>query len=1575
MDDILEKFLNSAGNNVTFDMKVKAIQDLDEMIFESNYLKNINLFEKIIEVSAKHLKSTQYKTTYVILIFLSHMNQYLSQNQNMALYFRIYIPYLYAIALERLGDSKEKVRELTAVYILEVMQLASYFPRENFNILIEKEFRTALATTKFFRVKEQLILLVVESYKTIQEFQVQHYIPNIVQALEDSNEVVRISSKDAIINILKYSQNRPEVIRQIKKELIKNKIRQAIIDSIFNQVTVPEDESRSESSPISKSRSINSNMSSPHLSPGSNPIDNVSGLGQKTPPPSYPPPPPPQKAMSSPAPGINNNSISSSPVNSNVIFKFPGKRTVPQDVNTVPINSEKEYENALSNMVPVFLEKESENNWEKRERFMKQIRGMIRGGASDFDRNCKIIKIMLEHILKTTHSLRTTLAITAIGTVIEMAENYKTQMDSIAEAVVANLLDLTSQTKKLIATSSTQGIYIILRNVSYNPKILNLFFNALSDKNANTRSSAILFIGVMFEEMLKSENSKAFLQRTGGIDLIEKCIKKSLQDANPSVRETSRSIYVLYNDHYKDRANTLLNTLDITTRKVLMRALNSNGGATSANSSSVGSPKVRRARLVSSPVPPEQRRPNSSLGMRGKSQPVLSSPKSSNSLGTPKFSTNSIRNVGNGNNNTEGSNHTTRPNGSMSPQRVQISIKTNRKASNSFGSNPTSPRTSMSPSSSFGGNSKSNNNNNNTNNKNSNNNSHSVGLGRIENSSLLQSMNQALNNSNFSKSKLMHVDSTNSSSSSSSSLNKMDMKDNDDQDLMMTKLELKQQKLAQLQQQQQKQQHQLQQHKPIQKERENPSSPIRKNRQRLPSSSSSSPSSERDEQEILSPIAIEILTKLKDIDWKVRINGLKDLLNYITSSEYEPSEKLSKTYLSLFRDPSPYILNVIFKPELIQPVIERRFVTLDKLIPKIYSVIEPPDDKTGEFDDISKTAYDAIVWLKSKIRKEVILDSLLMCLENKLNNRYMNETVFEGILSWLVEIVDRSPDRDEIQRYFSQKNNYNVALEELMELLLRREDNNSINNVYIITLIQSLQKLNPTSYDDVMSEYAENIQYIILKRIHNNDYDLSDIEREFIEKELSSQPKNKFRESHLFDVNNLAFNDPQSKLLSEETVPEGFSDLTISRNTSSASMKADAEMTEDNYSESSSIINELVSKTWNNQSEPDSLKDSLNTTITNNTETNVANTTALSKNKSEISDEQSTPKLKTEDININDSNNHNNDHSNENNKTNSTNDHNDNNNNGSVVDSNEELAFDQATIKDESTILDTFNTQKMEDEQLTSLNKQFKLLIDIIHESNEIDHDILDIKVFRRLIRYSREYPIRKENSPSSQSSKNIISIKLWNQWFKQLYYHLYQYIDNETNVKNLENFENCILLFKHLIINQTYFFAGHEKETMKALVKCRSLNIDEVCSAAEDTIETLYKEFDYEKSIEVCLELLADHEFNDRSPHYSEVDEYRPSYKGTLFMILSKLIQSVEINYLKEHSKSLLDAISEGMNDSEVEIRKAALDSLVSLYFMYNESDTTKTEKGEEFLNTINKYLTSPQKRKLEIYIQRFHY
>lgn len=150
---------------------------------------------------------------------------------------------------------------------------------------------------------------------------------------------------------------------------------------------------------------------------------------------------------------------------------------------------------------------------------------------------------------------------------------------------------------------------------------------------------------------------------------------------------------------------------------------------------------------------------------------------------------------------------------------------------------------------------------------------------------------------------------------------------------------------------------------------------------------------------------------------------------------------------------------------------------------------------------------------------------------------------------------------------------------------------------------------------------------------------------------------------------------------------------------------------------------------------------------------------------------------------------------------------------------------------------------------------------------------------------------------------------------------------------------------------------------------------IDEVCSASEDTIESLCDELNPENSIKACIDLLEDESFITKSPLSSDYNDYRPSYMGTLYMIISKIIQALDVVYLNSNLNSLMDVITKGMNHSEVEIRKSALDSLVSLYFVFNENNNNKTENGERFLNTISKYLTLSQKRILDIYIQKFQY
>ena len=177
------------------------------------------------------------------------------------------------------------------------------------------------------------------------------------------------------------------------------------------------------------------------------------------------------------------------------------------------------------------------------------------------------------------------------------------------------------------------------------------------------------------------------------------------------------------------------------------------------------------------------------------------------------------------------------------------------------------------------------------------------------------------------------------------------------------------------------------------------------------------------------------------------------------------------------------------------------------------------------------------------------------------------------------------------------------------------------------------------------------------------------------------------------------------------------------------------------------------------------------------------------------------------------------------------------------------------------------------------------------------------------------------------------------------------------------------------MILNQTSKFEGLEKQTIQILVKCRSLFIDEVCSASEDTIESLCDELNPENNIKACMELLEDEEFIGKSPLSSEFDDYRPSYMGTLYMVISKAIQSLDKTSVTNNFNEIMNVITKGMNHTEVEIRKAALDCLVSLYFVFNENNSSKTEGGEKFLNTINNYLTLSQKRILEIYIKKFQY
>jgi CLIP-associating protein 1/2 len=206
------------------------------------------------------------------------------------------------------------------------------------------------------------------------------------------------------------------------------------------------------------------------------------------------------------------------------------------------VNTQRELDDTLRDMHAFFEGKESEANWLKREQSCTKLRRLNAGNApSDFHDAFLIgIKGLLDGILKAVNSLRTSLSKEGCSVVQEIARTAGPGLDPMVEILLQNLIKLCGGTKKISSQQGNVTVDIIISKVSYNARIMQHIWAACQDKNVQPRTYATGWLKTVLK---KEAHHKSHLEHAGGLDLIEKCIKKGLADANPGVRETMRSTY------------------------------------------------------------------------------------------------------------------------------------------------------------------------------------------------------------------------------------------------------------------------------------------------------------------------------------------------------------------------------------------------------------------------------------------------------------------------------------------------------------------------------------------------------------------------------------------------------------------------------------------------------------------------------------------------------------------------------------------------------------------------------------------------------------------------------------------------------------------------------------------------------------------------------------------------------------------------------------------------------------------------------------------------------------------------
>ncbi|KAK4235938.1 clasp N terminal-domain-containing protein [Achaetomium macrosporum] len=413
------------------------------------------------------------------------------------------------LIVEKLGDQKEKIRQLAQHILVTLYKVAP--------VEVERSVRNTAMVGKNARAKEASLQWLLKMHQE-HGLQFRAYVPTLMELLEDADGGVRDAAKSTVIELFR---NAPGAAKSDLKRQLKNfKVRPAIEQAIVKELN-----------PTSSA-----------------PASQLDSLAER---------PPSRMALAA-----SVSSVADRPVT-------PGlSDNRAEAVEPSYVNTSRELDEILRDMQSHFEGKETEQNWMKREESMIRLRRLMAGNAAtDFsDQFLAGLRALLDGIIKVVNSLRTSLSKEGCSLVQDIARVYGPAMDPMVELLMQTFIKLTAATKKISSSLANTTVDIIISRVTYNTRIMQHIWMACQDKNVQPRLYATGWLKTLLN---KEAHHKNHVEHTGGLDLIEKCIRKGLADANPGVREKMRATYWTFAGIWPARAEAIMGGLDSTAARLL----------------------------------------------------------------------------------------------------------------------------------------------------------------------------------------------------------------------------------------------------------------------------------------------------------------------------------------------------------------------------------------------------------------------------------------------------------------------------------------------------------------------------------------------------------------------------------------------------------------------------------------------------------------------------------------------------------------------------------------------------------------------------------------------------------------------------------------------------------------------------------------------------------------------------------------------------------------------------------------------------------------------------------------------
>ncbi|XP_066855503.1 CLIP-associating protein 1 isoform X16 [Anser cygnoides] len=494
------------------------------------------MLDKMVDgLATSWVNSSNYK---VVLLGIDILSALVSRLQDR---FKAQIGTVLPSLLDRLGDSKDSVREQDQTLLLKIMDQAAN-PQYVWDRMLGG-FKH-----KNFRTREGICLCLIATLNAsgAQSLTLSKIVPHICNLLGDPNSQVRDAAINSLVEIYRH------VGERVRADLSKKGLPQSRLNVIFTKF----DEVQKSGNMIQSSG--DKNFDDEDSVDGNRPSSASSSTSSKAP------------ANSRRVGMGTTRRLGSAPLGSKSSTK-EGAGAVDEedfikafeDVPTVQIYSSRDLEESINKIREILSD--DKHDWEQRVSALKKIRSLLLAGAAEYDNFFQHLRLLDGAFKLSAKDLRSQVVREACITLGHLSSVLGNKFDHGAEAIMPTIFNLIPNSAKVMATSGVVAVRLIIRH-THIPRLIPIITSNCTSKSVAVRRRCFEFLDLLLQEWQTHS-----LERH--ISVLAETIKKGIHDADSEARIEARKCYWGFHSHFSREAEHLYHTLESSYQKALQSHL------------------------------------------------------------------------------------------------------------------------------------------------------------------------------------------------------------------------------------------------------------------------------------------------------------------------------------------------------------------------------------------------------------------------------------------------------------------------------------------------------------------------------------------------------------------------------------------------------------------------------------------------------------------------------------------------------------------------------------------------------------------------------------------------------------------------------------------------------------------------------------------------------------------------------------------------------------------------------------------------------------------------------------------